>query len=298
MTANFHPDLRRARMSPRSVVGPRTLGLTRWLTGLTGSRQPNGGTIIQVDDGVSARVFRPETAANPTPALLWIHGGGYIMGSASMADRFCRTVADRFGVVAAAVEYRLAPEHPFPIPLEDCYSALRWLAALPEVDDSRIAIGGESAGAGLAAALALLARDHGEIAPVFQALSYPMLDDRTASRTDIDPRRLRMWSPENNRFGWRSYLGPAGGDVPALAAPARHPDLSGVAPAWIGVGTNDLFHDEDVAYAHRLRESGVPCELHLVQGAYHGFDLTESKAAVSLSYREAMTAALGRALAA
>jgi acetyl esterase/lipase len=172
------------------------------------------------------------------------------------------------------VEYRRAPEHPFPTPLEDCYTALQWLARQPDIDPARIAIGGESAGAGLAAAVALLAKERGEIHPVLQLLSYPMLDDRTTTRTDIDPRRLRIWSPGSNRFGWRAYLGPATADggVSPLAAPARYDDLAGLPPAWIGVGTNDLFHDEDVTYARRLQQAGVASTLHVVPGAYHNFD--------------------------
>jgi acetyl esterase/lipase len=194
------------------------------------------------------------------------------------------------------VEYRLAPEHPFPVPLEDCYAALQWLADLPEVDANRIAIKGESAGAGLAAALALLAKERGGVRPVFQMLSYPMLDDRTTARRDIDPGSLRMWGQKSNRFGWESYLGPAAADVPPLAAAARYDDLAGVAPAWIGVGTNDLFHDEDVAYAKRLQAAGVPCELHVVEGAYHGFDFTEQRADISRAYQEAQITTLERAL--
>jgi acetyl esterase/lipase len=294
----FSPDLPAARFLPRAAVGPRSLGLVRRLTGLAGSKRPAGGTIAQVDANVSVRVFRPAAVDEQrAPGLLFIHGGGYIMGTAALGDDFCRRAAGELGIVAASVEYRLAPDHPFPAPLDDCYAALRWLAGQPDVDPDRIAIAGESAGAGLAAALALLARDRGEVHPVAQVLSYPMLDDRTTARTDIDPRRLRMWSPDSNRFGWRAYLGPAaGGDVPALAAPARCEDLSGLPPAWIGVGTNDLFHDEDVAYAERLRQAGVACTLHVVPGAYHGFDLVERKAAVSRAFLRARLTALDDAL--
>jgi acetyl esterase/lipase len=214
-----------------------------------------------------------------------------------MGDRFCQEAVDRLGVVAASVEYRLAPEHPFPVPLEDCYTALRWLAAQAEVDAERIAIAGESAGGGLTAALALLSKERGEIRPVLQVLSYPMLDDRTARRTDVDPRSLRMWSQDNNRFAWRAYLG-SHADAPSpLAAPARYENPAGVAPAWIGVGTNDLFHDEDVAYAERLREAGTPVDLHVVPGAYHAFDLMERGAVVSRTYARAQAVALARALA-
>ena len=171
-------------------------------------------------------------------------------------------------------------------------------ARQPDIDPARIAIGGASAGAGLAAALTLLAKERGEIRPVLQLLSYPMLDDRTTARTDIDPRRLRIWSQHSNRFGWRAYLGPATADsgVSPLAAPARYDDLSGLPPAWIGVGTNDLFHDEDVTYARRLQEAGVACTLRIVQGAYHNFDSMEPKTAISRGFVQAQITALDEAL--
>jgi acetyl esterase/lipase len=140
--------------------------------------------------------------------VLWIHGGGYVIGTAAQDDQFRRLIADRLGIVVASVDYRLAPEHPFPTPLHDCYAALGRLAGQPDVDPERIAIGGASAGAGLAAALARLAKERGEIRPVLQLLASPVLDDRTTTRTDIDQRPLRMWNTANNRFGRRSYLGP------------------------------------------------------------------------------------------
>jgi len=143
----------------------------------------------------------------------------------------------------------------------------------------------------------MLARDRGEIHPVLQLLSYPMLDDRTTAHADIDRRRLRMWNQNSNRFGWRSYLGPVHGvDVPPLAAPARCEDLSGLPPAWIGVGTCDLFHDEDITYAHRLQAAGITCTLRVVPGAYHGFDIVEPKAGVSRQFLQSRTSALADAL--
>ena len=149
------------------------------------------------------------------------------------------------------------------------------------MDPARVAIGGASAGGGLAAALALLARDRGEIDLAAQLLVYPMLDDRTVERTDLDHPGHRLWNQSSNRFGWRAYLGDADPDV---AVPARRADLSGLPPAWIGVGTFDLFHDEDLAYAERLRVAGVPCEVLVVDGAFHGFDGIAPKADVSKSF--------------
>jgi acetyl esterase/lipase len=196
------------------------------------------------------------------------------------------------------VDYRLAPEHPFPTPLHDCHDALVWLAGHDGVDPARIIIGGASAGGGLAAALALLARARGEVEPIFQLLSYPLLDDRTVVRADIDGRSHRLWTNRSNRFGWQSYLGaPPGSDgVSGLAAPGRADDLRHLPPAWIGVGTCDLFHDEDVAYADRLRKAGVPCETSVVPGAFHGFDVVRPGAAISQEYRAAQVRALADAL--
>lgn len=202
------------------------------------------------------------------------------MGRAQQDDALCRRFAAALGIVVAAVDYRLAPEHPFPEPLEDCYRALGWLADHPAVDSTRVAIGGSSAGGGLAAALALLVRDRGPIAPVLQVLVYPMLDDRAVADPDV-AGNYRIWNMKSNRWGWASYLG---GADPDLAVPARHDNLAGVAPAWIGVGTYDLFHDEDLAYAERLRMAGVACDVEVVPGAFHGFDLAEPTAPVSTSF--------------
>lgn len=294
----FDPQLRVARFLPRTIITARTLPALRLLTKLAARTRRPDAQVVAVDDDVSVHVFRPATARPGTPALLWIHGGGMVLGDAGQDRAFCRRVADELGIVVVSVEYRLAPEHPFPTPLEDCYTALQWLARQPDIDPARIAIGGQSAGGGLAAALTLLAQERGEIRPVLQLMSYPMLDDRTTTRTDIDPRRLRIWSPASNRFGWSAYLeaGASGGEVSPLAAPSRYEDLSGLPPAWIGVGTNDLFHDEDVAYARRLQEAGIDCTLHVVPGAYHNFDSMEAKAPVSRAFVNAQIAALDAAL--
>ncbi|WP_261323829.1 alpha/beta hydrolase [Rhizobium leguminosarum] len=295
----FNPELRAARFLPRTIIAARTLPALRVLTKLTRITRRPDAQVVSVDANVSVHVFRPASARPRTPALLWIHGGGMVLGDAAQDSGFCRLVADQLNIVVGSVEYRLAPAHPFPAPLEDCYTALQWLARQPDIDPARIVIGGASAGGGLAAALALLAKERGEIRPVLQLLSYPMLDDRTTIRTDIDARRLRLWSPASNRFGWRSYLGPAtaDGNVPPLAAPARYNDLSGLPPAWIGVGTNDLFHDEDVTYARRLQQAGVATTLHVVPGAYHNFDSIEAKAAISRAFVKAQMTALDEALA-
>ena len=288
----IHPDLRRvARFAPRQIVYPWSLPLLRRLP--MGNRSSNDGVdVVDLPSGAGARLYRPTAAAAPTAALLWIHGGGYLLGSPEQDDALCRRYVQRLGIVVAAARYRLAPEHPYPIPLEDCYTVLTWLAGLPGVDADRIAIGGASAGGGLAAALGFLARDRGEVSPVLQVLSYPMLDDRTVG-PELDKPGFRLWNTRSNRFGWTSYLG---GADPAVAVPARRTDLAGLAPAWLGVGTLDLFCAEDLAYAARLNAAGVECEVHEVPGAVHGFDGLAPKAAVSQAYFDSTCASLRRAL--
>lgn len=223
-----------------------------------------------------------------------------VIGSAAQDDALCRRLAKRHGAVVAAVDYRLAPEHPFPAPLDDCHDALVWLASQPDVDPNRIVIAGASAGGGLTAGLALLAQDRGDVRPAFQVLVYPMIDDRTVLRHDLDERNFRMWTNRSNRYGWSSYLGCAPGspDMSAYAAPARATDnqLAQLPPAWIGVGSLDLFHDEDVLYAERLRSVGVDCELNVVPGAFHAFDGLARKAPVTRGFNASRDAAIAAAL--
>ncbi len=327
-TANpFHPDLQSAaRFFPSFTINPMSLRIVRWLFRLIPASR--GSSEVAVENvqvpgpegapTVRVRIYRPKNVHGPMPALLWIHGGGYVMGTPDMDDFNCIDFARELGILVVSVDYRLAPEHPFPAPLEDCYAALRWLFKNAEtlgVLSDRIGIGGASAGGGLAAALAQLAHDRQEVRPVLQLLVYPMLDDRTTARTDFDDKNLRGWNQGSNVFGWRSYLGfgakgaagdplpqlynqgqePGGAEKPTYAVPSRRQDLSGLPPAWIGVGTCDLFHDEDLDYAARLKAAGVPCDLVVVPGAFHGFDGIRS-AAVARDFRDAYKAALRRGL--
>ncbi|MFJ4641983.1 alpha/beta hydrolase fold domain-containing protein [Streptomyces bobili] len=250
---------------------------------------------------VSLRVFQPTGLKAAAPALLWIHGGGLIFGAPEQDDRTSIAFARELGITVAAVRYRRASDSPAPAAVEDAYAALLGLTARANdlhINIDRIAIGGASAGGGIAAALALLAHDHAEIRPVFQLLVYPMLDDRTTTRTDLDTRNMRLWTPQSNQYGWSSYLGDAvaGPDVSPYAAAARREDLTGLPPAWIGVGTLDLFHDEDVEYARRLSDANVPCELHIIPGAFHGFDAVFPKAAISQQFWRLQARALDAAL--
>lgn len=229
------------------------------------------------DPEVFVRVYQPTDRPDSLPALVWIHGGGYVLGSVERDDFLAKHLARVGQCVVASVEYRLAPEHPFPAPVEDCYAALKWLAAHSDdfgVDRSRIAIGGASAGGGLAAGLALLTRDRAEVELSFQLLIYPMIDDRNIAAASQTLPDTFVWSRENNRMGWRAYLGrePGGPDVSPYAAAARATDLSGLAPAYIPVGDLDLFLDENVDYAQRLLAAGVPTELHVYPGGFHGFN--------------------------
>jgi acetyl esterase/lipase len=279
---HFHPDLAHAaRLLPRTLITPLSLPLIRAGTKLMGLRAAADVEVLTLPSGVRIHLHRPPGATGVGPGLVWIHGGGYVIGTAAQDDALCRRFARQLGVTVASVDYRLAPEHPYPAPVEDCYSALTWLAGLPAVDSARVAIGGASAGGGLAAALALLARDRAEVAIAAQLLVYPMLDDRSGATAGLHDPNHRLWTQKSNEFGWSAYLGDADRNV---AVPARRDDLSGLPPTWIGVGTLDLFHTEDLAYAERLKAAGVPCDVVEIPGAFHGFDGVVAKAEVSQSF--------------
>jgi acetyl esterase/lipase len=233
------------------------------------------------DPPVAVRVHRPVGvgvgAGGPLPCIVSMHGGGYVVGSHRIDDPLFDRWSPELGIVGVAVDYRLAPETPYPGPLEDCYAALRWVHDNADelgIDPAQVGLHGLSAGGGLAAALALLARDRGELPVAFQALASPMLDDRQLTPSNrLDG--LPVWNRDSNAFGWRSYLGDlyGRGDVPAHAAPARAVDLTGLPPAFVSVGALDGFRDEDVDYALRLNQAGVPTELHLYPGAPHGYQV-------------------------
>jgi acetyl esterase/lipase len=235
---------------------------------------------------VPVRIYQPTNRPDTLPALLWIHGGGYVLGNIEGDDLLAKHLVTAVECVVVSVEYRLAPEHPFPAPVEDCYAALKWLATHIDelgVKQSRIAIGGASAGGGLAAGLALLARDRAEVEVAFQLLIYPMIDDRNLTQASETVPDTFVWSREDNLIGWRSYLGrePGGDDVSPYAAALRATDLSGLPPAYIPVGELDLFLNENMAYAQRLLDAGVPTELHVYPGAFHGFEGLAPAAGVS-----------------
>jgi acetyl esterase/lipase len=271
------PRLRGVKMADRSIPG------------LNGA--PN----------ITIRIYRPEQQSAPLPALLWIHGGGYMLGEIDQEDLTAHQFTLSGDCVTVSVGYRLAPEHPYPAPLEDCYAALKWLAAHGDeigVDCSRIAIGGASAGGGLAAGLALLARDRAEVSIIFQLLVYPMLNDgNIAPASDVLLDTL-FWTRANNLAGWRSYLGcqPGGKGISCYAAASRATNLEGLPPAYITVGDLDLFAQEDIDYARRLIEAGIPSELHVYPGGCHAFDMLVPGSDISKRFVNDMHRALKRAL--
>jgi acetyl esterase/lipase len=253
------------------------------IIGASGTAQPIPADVrtnehyATADDGARIKMrWYAKDGAAPGPAVLFFHGGGYIFGHIDLFDGPVSRYVSASGVPMLSVEYRRAPEHPFPTPLEDAYAALRWLhehAAELSVDPGRIGVMGDSAGGGLAAALTILTRERGGPAIARQILLMPMLDDRTTTPDPhIEPYLL--WSYDDSRTAWPALLGGAAGGpgVPATAAPARLDDATGLPPAYIEVGQLDVFRDEDSAYATKLGRAGVPVEFHLHPGAPHEFD--------------------------
>ncbi len=252
----------------------------------------------EADPDVAVRIYRPESAAAIRPGVLYIHGGGFMVGSIQSEHRGALGAAAAADAVVVSVEYRLAPEHPFPAGLEDCYAALTWMAADAEtlgVDTQHIAVMGSSAGGGLAAGLALLARDRGGPKLCFQLLGIPELDDRleTPSMRAFTDRPL--WNRPNAEVSWRAYLGEGDGEVSPYAAPARAKDLRGLPPAYVSTMEFDPLRDEGIRYAARLLEAGVSVELHQYPGTFHGSHMI-ADAGVSKRTVKEMSGALRRGL--
>nr|WP_168723466.1 alpha/beta hydrolase [Streptomyces sp. SAT1]ANO42060.1 esterase [Streptomyces sp. SAT1] len=246
---------------------------------------------VPASDGApeaGVRVCRPTGRSGLLPGLLYVHGGGFAIGSVDAFHGEATRIAAEVGAVVVSVKYRLAPEHPFPAALDDCYAALKWMAAHADelgVDPERIGVAGESSGAGLAAGLALYARDRGGPALAMQCLGVPVLDDRLdtlSMRTFTD---TPGWNRHNAEVTWDYYLGGeglrGGDDVSPYAAPARAEDLSGLPPTYITAGEFDPVRDEDLAYAQRLIASGVPTEVHVFPGTFHGSTQLAPQARVS-----------------
>lgn len=250
--------------------------------------------------GKGLRIYHPHKRQS-RGALFWIHGGGFVMGCAAMDDRLCLSTADALGLTIVSVEYRLAPRHPFPAALDDCLAGWDWLqqnASRLDIDSRRVAIGGMSAGGGLAASLVQRVHDRGETPAAAQWLFCPMLDDRTAARPDLGGVSHFMWNDRNNTFGWRAYLDaePGGANLPPYASAARREDLRGLPRAWIGVGDIDLFYDEDQIYAERLRSAGVEVAFAAVPGAPHGFEVWGAETDLAKAHVAGAQQWLGRLL--
>jgi acetyl esterase/lipase len=281
------PELRRAGSVAKPLARP-----SRWVFRLARrlGRTMNGRNapgldcderrIESLDEGVEVRVriYRPPTPATdgPLPGVLFLHGGGFAMGSPEASVSTCQQLIRTRDCVIVAPDYRKSVEAPYPAALNDCYATLLWLkknAAELGVRDDQLIVVGESAGGGLTAALTLMARDRGEVRIAHQMPLYPMIDDRmtTESMRDND---APLWSARHNRVAWDLYLGGLSGDeVPKYAAPARESDYGGLPPTTTFVGALDPFRDETVEYVERLRAAGVPVELRVFGGCYHGFDL-------------------------
>ncbi len=286
MSRETLPAVRASWVPPPLLSAPAPAVVVRQIPG------PPGAPAVAVE------LIGARPASAPRPAILHIHGGGMISGRARNMTSFSQTLAAEFDAVVVNVDYRLAPETPFPGPVLDNFAAFEWMVANAGelgIDPRRIAIMGESAGGGLAAMVAQMARDSGAIQPCLLVMLYPMLDDRTGSARAV-PAHIGTigWSAEANRFGWSSFLGvPAGSDsVPAGSVPARLTNLAGFPSSFIGVGTLDLFIDEDLEFGRRLIASGVPTQMHVSPGAYHAFDFVVPEARIAREFTQAWKSSL------
>ncbi len=250
---------------------------------------------------VPVRIYTPRAAASaPRGCVFEIHGGGFMLGNIAMMDPWCQRVAAEIDAVVVSVEYRLAPEHPFPAGVDDCYAALGWTAKHAQelgIDPARIAIAGQSAGGGIAAGTALMARDQGFPALCFQLLEIPELDDRLDTPSMLAFQDTPLWNRPNAVWSWRHYLGAnPSGEVSAYAAPARAKDLTGLPPAYVSTMEFDPLRDEGILYALRLLQAGVSVELHSVPGTFHGSGMVPT-ADVSRRNAQEVIDVLRRALA-
>jgi acetyl esterase/lipase len=290
--ATVDPEIRRAlALLPRLDYGDpvavrATMGRFMKLSALAGLRPPAASGVEVVDRvaptgpsaGVRVRVYVPDYRAEPAPAIVYFHGGAFVIGDLDFEHPRCLEMAAATSSVVIAVDYRLAPEHPFPASVEDCYAAFVWatrVASELAIDASRIAVAGASAGGALAAAVTLMARDRGAPAPVFQLLLYPVTDDRMITPSMAAFVDTPGWNRRNSEHMWAHYLGDrrTRAEPSPYAAPARAHDLGGLPPAYVMTAEIDALRDEGLRYAHRLVEAGVPTELHHYPSTFHGFDV-------------------------
>ncbi len=313
------PDVRRILESPLIPDLDFSIGIDRIRAGLAKQQAEVEATLPEVpdvktrdvwvpgfaegDDEIVMRVYEPDGHAAPSAGLYWIHGGGMVVGTYDGNDFQCKSWASKFNVPVVSVEYRLAPEHPYPAPLQDCYAGLRWVfrqAGSLGIDPQRITVAGASAGGGLAAGTVLYARDQGEVPVHAQVLIYPMIDDRDATASNREITYAKCWNRDANKWGWTAYLGDLYGtdDVPLYAAPARATaqDLRGLPPTYIDVGELDAFRDENIEYAQKLLQAGVATDLVVTSGAFHASETYNPKAPSSRRILAARLDALARAL--
>lgn len=288
---------------------PATRRAVRALAETIAATIPNEPTVttdeIQVPRAdapdVPLLLLRPQNAPEPLPVLVWFHGGGQVLGFAAQDAPWLKQLSAALGCAVVAVDYRLAPETPAPGAAEDGYTAYRWIgdnAADLGLDPTRIGLAGQSGGGGIAAATALLIRDRGAVTPLFQLLQYPMLDDRNTTDSSRGITGIGIWDRATNLLAWQAILGDRAGteDVTPYDAAARASDLAGLPPTFIGVGELDVFRDESLDYAARLRAHGVDVELHLYPGACHAFDLFAPRSRLAESFRHTWNNYLARHL--
>lgn len=246
---------------------------------------------------VKIRIYKPIKNQGKMPGLMYIHGGGYITGNAEMMDAECVELAEHLSCFVISPDYRLAPEYPYPAAVEDCYAALLWMwnqADMLAVDRDRIALLGESAGGGLVAAVAIMARDRKEVKVCFQVPMCPMIDERCITPSSNEMIDQRCWNRDANLFGWNAYLKDIDREcVPSYASPSHADTLEGLPPTYIAVGDLDPFVDENIEYVARLRKAHVPVEFHIYPGCFHGYTIIESE--ISKRYTEGYKEALYRA---
>ena len=277
----IHPELREYFRVMPGVMATDSAGnidiaaIRELFAGLTGEL-PTDDAIdvrdVMITPELRANVFTPKTGKSKYPGLLYIHGGGHILGTPENYRATLLEISKRAECIIVAPDYRLAPENPYPADLDDCYTALVWLASQGNVRKDKIAVAGDSAGGGLTAALTLRVRDFGGPSLCFQMPLYPMLDDRNITPSSHQMTDARGWNREMNIAAWNMYCGTDRENLPYYAAPARAEDLSGLPPAYIMIGTLDPFRDEVITYAQRMMQAGVDVELHVIPGAFHGFE--------------------------
>lgn len=246
---------------------------------------------------LALRIYRPAAPAATRPCILFIHGGGMVLGNLETDHLTAVMLCETIGAVVVSVDYRLAPENPYPAGADDCFAALQWIAAHAsdlDIDPERLAMYGGSAGGGLAIATALRARDTGGPALCFVMAPYPMIDDRNETASSKEIVDIGIWDRAGNIEAWQWYLG--GAEADQYAAPARATDLAGLPSMFIDVGDRDMFHDEDAAFVERLTAAGVPVEWHEYAGAYHASEVFAPTATLSQTIWANRIAALQRAL--